>query len=94
MDGTRGTLTTRSRLLRYLLTLSTLYSLLKPFIHPFIKTRIQTGIADAASAYFETSFKKLVSMSTTETETVEVGKIKGPAPEYASKAFDVTAEGA
>jgi hypothetical protein len=79
-------------------TRSTLYKIFKPFMNNFIKKRIQTGIADAASAFIEGSFKNIVTKSRrTKTATIEVGKNTEPAPEYASKAFDVkaaTAQGA
>ncbi|KAI9010781.1 hypothetical protein DFJ74DRAFT_319279 [Hyaloraphidium curvatum] len=72
----------------------TLYAVLKPFIHPFIKSQLQAGIADAASKFIGSSAKKLAAAAAGETKTVEVGKIAGPVPEYASKAYHVTAQGA
>lgn len=74
-----------------------MYSLLKPLVHPFIKSRLQSGISEFTSTFLESSIKKLagsVGAIGKGEGSVEVGKIRGPAPEYASKAFDVTAEGA
>ncbi|KAI9031050.1 hypothetical protein DFJ74DRAFT_654528 [Hyaloraphidium curvatum] len=83
----------------------TLYKILKPFIHPVVKSQVQAGIADAASAFIRSSAKKLAgaaagkapTMGTAAaggTSTEMQGKIGGEVPEYASKAYDVTAPGA